>query len=235
LHGFEIVAIVPAKFSKHKSNTDPCLRVPELGIKQAAPQIPGMFFKEVPMLKRSFITSLAILAIASFCHSTLVNATELPGRLKVGDSELTLNGWGVRQKSLLKLYKAGIYLKKPTSNAASVINANEAMAITIEITSGFVSQEKMVAALNEGLQNSTSGRTAALKTEIEQFQACFADDITKSDVFSIIYRPSHGVVVSKNGRQKGVIKGLAFKKALFGIWLGNNPVDQKLKNAMLAQ
>jgi hypothetical protein len=109
------------------------------------------------------------------------------------------------------------------------------MAITIEITSGFVSQEKMVAALNDGLQNSTRGKTAALKTEIEQFQACFGDDITKSDVFSIIYLPSHGVVVSKNGRQKGIIKGLAFKKALFGIWLGDNPVDPRLKNAMLGQ
>ena len=93
----------------------------------------------------------------------------------------------------------------------------------------------MVAALNEGLQNSTGGRTAALKTEIEQFQACFADDITKSDVFSIIYLPSQGVVVSKNGIHKGVIKGLAFKKAIFGIWLGDNPVDEKLKSAMLAQ
>ena len=187
------------------------------------------------MLKRSFITSLAILAIASFFHDTSVSATELPGRLKAGESELTLNGWGVRQKSLLKLYSAGIYLKKPTSNAESVINANEPMAISIEITSGFVSQEKMVAALNHGLQNSTGGRTASLKTEIEQFQACFVDDIIKSDKFSIIYLPSHGVVVSKNGRQKGVIKGLAFKKALFGIWLGDNPVDPKLKNAMLAQ
>ncbi len=187
------------------------------------------------MLKRTFIATLAIFVIAAFFQATFLSAVELPGKLKVGNSELTLNGWGVRQKSLLKLYKAGIYLKNPTSNAESIINANEEMAITIEITSGFVSQEKMVAALNEGLQNSTGGRTAALQKEIAQFQACFADDITKSDTFSIVYLPSQGVVVSKNGRQKGVIQGHAFKQALFGIWLGDNPADQKLKNAMLAQ
>ena len=187
------------------------------------------------MLKRSFIASFAILAIASFFPGNLVSGAELPGRLKAGETELVLNGWGARQKSLLKLYSAGIYLKNPTSNAESIINADETMAITIEITSGFVSQEKMVAALYEGLQNSTAGRTATLKTEIEQFQACFTEDITKSDKFSLIYLPAHGVVVSKNGNEKGVIKGLAFKKALFGIWLGVNPVDQKLKNALLAQ
>ncbi len=187
------------------------------------------------MLKRSFVASLAMLTIASSFHGSSVCGVELPGRIKVGNSELALNGWGVRQKSLLKLYTAGMYLEKPTSNAETIINADEAMAITIKITSGFVSQEKMVAALNEGLQNSTGGRTAALQAEIEQFQACFRDDITKSDEFSIVYLPSRGIVVSKNGIEKGLIKGLAFKKALFGIWLGANPVDQKLKNAMLAQ
>jgi len=188
------------------------------------------------MLKRSLIASLAILIIALFLHDNLnlASAADLPRSLDVGQSELALNGWGVRQKSFVKLYVGGLYLTTPSSDAESIINADEAMAIRIEITSGFVSQAKMEAALNEGFQNSTNGRTAVLRKEIDQFQACFADDITKGDVFSIVYLPSHGVVVSKNGRQKGVIEGLAFKKALFGIWLGDRPADEGLKNAMLA-
>ena len=187
------------------------------------------------MLRRTLITSMAILFTASFLQDASVTAAEFPDRIKVGDSELTLNGRGVRKKSFLSLYTAGIYLKNRTGDADTIINADEAMAIAIEITSGFVSQQKMVAALNEGLQKSTGGNTAALKQEIEQFQACFGEDITKSDVFSIAYLPPHGVIVSKNGQQKGVIKGLAFKKALFGIWLGDNPVDPGLKNAMLGR
>ena len=187
------------------------------------------------MVKRFLISSLAILAFASIIETTAVSAVELPRSLKLGDAELMRNGWGTRQKSFLSLYKAGLYLPRPASNPAAVINADEAMGITIEITSGFVSQSKMVAAINEGLKNSTGGNTAAIQTEIQQFQACFADAISKGDTFTIVYLPAHGVVVSKNGKQKGIIKGLAFKQALFGIWLGKNPVDQKLKNAMLGQ
>lgn len=187
------------------------------------------------MLKQSLISSFAILITALALPTTKVSAADLPRSLDVGQSELALNGWGVRQKSFVKLYVGGLYLTTPSGDAESIINADEAMAIRIEITSGFVSQAKMAAALNEGFQNSTNGRTAALRKEIEQFQACFADDITKGDEFSIVYLPSVGVVVSKNGRQKGVIEGLAFKKALFGIWLGDRPADEGLKNAMLAQ
>jgi hypothetical protein len=37
----------------------------------------------------------------------------------------------------------------------------------------------------------------------------------------------------KNGKMLGTIEGLEFKKALFGIWLGNNPADKDLKAGML--
>lgn len=187
------------------------------------------------MWKRSLIASLAIMTIASFQDGDFANAADLPGNIQAGQSELELNGSGVRQKSFLKLYTGGLYLKSPTNDADSIINADEAMAIGIEITSRFVSQEKMVTALSEGFQNSTNGRTAPLSKEIAQFKACFADEITMNDNYTIVYVPSHGVIVSKNGRQKGVIEGLAFKQALFGIWLGDQPADKGLKNAMLGQ
>ena len=37
----------------------------------------------------------------------------------------------------------------------------------------------------------------------------------------------------KNGKKRGVIEGLAFKQALFGIWLGGVPADDSLKEEML--
>ena len=37
----------------------------------------------------------------------------------------------------------------------------------------------------------------------------------------------------KRVKQQGVVEGLAFKQALFGVWLSNNPADKDLKRAML--
>ena len=51
----------------------------------------------------------------------------------------------------------------------------------------------------------------------------------------MIYTPGSGVAISKNGELKDTIEGIAFKKALFGIWLSDKPADKKLKKAMLGK
>ena len=44
-----------------------------------------------------------------------------------------------------------------------------------------------------------------------------------------------GVIVNKNGKLLTTIRGLEFKKALFGIWLGEKPADKNLKKGMLGK
>jgi hypothetical protein len=187
------------------------------------------------MLLRTFAPSfvLALLALVALAHP--VGAAELPPRLKVGEHVLVQNGSGARSKNLLQLYVAGLYLPQKSNQADAIIAADAAMAIRIEITSIFVSQEAFVEALNEGLSNSTGGNTAPIQKEIESFRRCFADGITKGDVFDLAYLPSMGVLVAKNGATKGVVPGLAFKKALFGVWLSNKPADENLKRALLGR
>ena len=104
------------------------------------------------------------------------------------------------------LYQAGLYLTAESSDAMTVIAADVSMVIKIEITSIFVSQEKLVAALNDGFQKSTNGNLEPIRNEVRQFRQCFADSINKGDVFDIVYIPSSGLVVRKNGRQMWIIK-----------------------------
>ena len=49
------------------------------------------------------------------------------------------------------------------------------------------------------------------------------------------YAPNTGVTVSKNGAVQGTVQGVAFKRALFSIWLGNNPVDAGLKTKLVGR
>ncbi len=48
-----------------------------------------------------------------------------------------------------------------------------------------------------------------------------------------MYVPEKGVVVFKNGKIQPIIEGLEFKKALYGIWLGEEPADDDLKEDLL--
>jgi hypothetical protein len=184
---------------------------------------------------RSGNGNLTLAAIGVVALSLPVEAAELPSRLKVGEQVLIQNGRGARTKNLLQLYIAALYLPENSKEAEAIVAADAPMAIRIEITSIFVGQEAFLAALNDGLRNSTGGKTAPIQSEIDAFTRCFDGDISKGDVFDLVYLPANGVIVAKNGANQGVIPGLPFKKALFGVWLSNKPADESLKQALLGK
>jgi hypothetical protein len=160
---------------------------------------------------------------------------DFPAQIKAGEHRLLLNGWGARTKFYLELYVAGLYLTKANSNPAAIAAANEPMSIRVKITSGMVSQAKLVQSLTDGFHNATNGNVASIQSEINQFRQCLTEAIRKGDTFDFVYLPEHGVVINKNGKFKGVVAGIEFKKALFNIWLSDKPADANLKKAMLTR
>lgn len=159
---------------------------------------------------------------------------ELGLQLKIGEQVLQLNGAGVRTKTLVQIYESGLYLLKPTKDAQAVLAADELMAIRVRITSGFVSRASLVSSLEEGLARSSKGDSDAYKREIEQLQQMLRDEVKRNDIYDFVYVPSKGLHVLKNGKSQGVIPGLKFKQAFYGIWLSDTPVDKDLRQAMLS-
>ena len=179
--------------------------------------------------------SLIIAALMSTHLSAAeVGGIEMPDTLEATSSSLSLNGAGIREKFFLDLYVGGLYLKAKNHNAQEIINADEAMALRLHITSGMITSEKMVKATNEGFDNSLEGKKdAVIQAKIDSFMATFDDEIKKGDVFEMIYIPNEGVKVYKNTSLAKTIDGIEFKKALFGIWLSEKPAQKSLKADML--
>ena len=163
------------------------------------------------------------------------NGIIVPGTLKLDNTELVLNGGGIRKKLFFKLYTAGLFVTAKTKNASEIINADKATAIRMTITSSVLNSSNMSEAIQEGFGKSLKGNTAPLQSKIDAFIDIFKkDDIKEGDVFEIWYTSAEGVRGYKNGKLKGTVTGLDFKKALFGIWLSDTPVDADLKKAMLS-
>jgi len=184
------------------------------------------------MVKNLIVLIAAVMLVASPAVAEKVGGVNLDETLQAGKDNLVLNGAGIRKKAFLKIYVGGLYLKEKNKSSESIINADEPMAIRLCMVSGMITPKKMLSATEEGFQNATNGNTAPIQNEINAFNKCF-DKIEKKDVFDIVYVPAQGVTVSRNGKPQGTIKGLEFKKALFGIWLCDKPADKKLKNGML--
>jgi hypothetical protein len=184
---------------------------------------------------KSIILTIAIALTFQF---TFAQKTEsgvtMPAKIKSGETVLTLNGIGIREKLWIDLYVAGLYLKAETKDAKKIINADEKMLLKLHIVSGLISSEKMSNAVEEGFEKSTNGKTESLRTKIDAFKAVFMkDEIKKEVVFDIYYIPGKGTVIYTDSKIQATIKGLDFKKALFGIWLGEEPADDDLKEDLL--
>jgi hypothetical protein len=166
-----------------------------------------------------------------------VGGVDLPDSIQAGGSTLALNGAGVRTKFFINLYVGALYLQSSGADAGAIVSADEPMAITLHIISDKITSDRMVEATEEGFEHSTGGNTAPLKESIDAFMAFFREPIANGDVFEIGYVPPSGEIrVSKNGEPKGAVPGgLPFKRAVFGIWLGDKPAQKSLRDQMLGR
>lgn len=182
----------------------------------------------------NILKTLAIAGVALLL-AIPAQAASLPTSIESTSGALTLNGSGTRSKLFIKLYKAGLYLNAPSSDAKAIISGDETMGIQLNIISDLITAEKMEKATMEGFSKSTGGDLSAVAAEIDQFMAVFKSGIKNGDSYRFTYQPGQGTAVSKNGEPQTTVMGLAFKQALFGIWLGDQPVQEKLKKGMLGK
>ena len=59
---------------------------------------------------------------------------------------------------------------------------------------------------------------------------------TKADTINLDFEPQHGLTLSVNGVMKGpAIAGADFFGAVLGIFVGDRPIDARLKKGLLGQ
>lgn len=163
-----------------------------------------------------------------------VNGVTVPRKIEFQNKSLQLNGAGGRSKMWLEVYVQALYLSQLSQDPQFIIDSDTEMAIRIEITSSMVSSNKLTKAMNTGFEKSAGSNLEELRPRIEQFKKLLSDPITEKDVFVLGYNPLDQTInVYKNEVLKGKVSGFDFKKALFGIWLSNKPVDETLKKHLL--
>lgn len=182
---------------------------------------------------KAFLSGVLLAALSLGAQAKQVAGVELPDQFTAQDQSLILNGSGVRTKFFMDIYAAGLYLPEVSNQADNIMSQDKPMALRLHVTSGLLSSQKMESATREGFEKSTGGNTAPIQTTIDAFIENFKDEITENDVFDFVYVPTQGVNVYKNGNLKSTIEGADFKKALFGIWLSEDAVQDDLKEALL--
>ena len=174
--------------------------------------------------------------LASAGQARQIADVELPESMERSGAELVLNGAGVRTRFFIDVYVGGLYLLQPSGDASAIIDADEPMAIKLHILTGLVTPKLMKSSIEEGFERSTAGNTAPIRSQIESLMGVYDDGVADEDVFDIVYVPGKGLDVFKNGTHRATVEsGLRFKRALFGIWFSDRPIQASLKRGMLGR
>ena len=160
-------------------------------------------------------------------------SSDIPENIEYQGNKLVLNGSGTRIIFFMKIYEGSLYLESKNLDAEKIIYNNAPMAIRIDVISTMVTADAMKKALSEGLKKSTSNNTASINNEINQLSSSFDSAVNSGDYYEFIYLPDKGTHVVKNRELVELIKGFEFKKAFFGIFLSDNPIQKNLKKSML--
>ena len=191
-------------------------------------------------MKQIYISLLSFLLATStsICAQKAgeIDGVTIPRTVKFSDKEIALNGVGIRSKFIFQVYTQALYLTNLSSDANEIINSNTTMGMIFYMTSPLVTSKKFANNLDDGIKKNVGEvQWKKFKPELDNMLECInKDKIVKNDVFNIIYNDvDSSLWIIKNGVVKGKVPGFEFKKAFFGIWLGNKPVKETLKSQLL--
>ena len=154
----------------------------------------------------------------------------LPDTLKVGEKTLKLNGLGLRQKAIFKVYVGALYLEAPSKDADAILAADQPKAIRMHFLRA-LSKAQLVEAFQEGFETNVKDR-APQKAAFDRMLA-LVPDVKEGTTLTFTYLPGKGTTLSAGSKDLGIFEGKGFADAVFAIWLGPKPPSEDLKKGML--
>lgn len=187
---------------------------------------------------RTLISVGAALSVALSAGAAEVAGVKLDEVTRVANQDLKLNGAGIRYKAIFKVYVAGLYLTEKKSTVPEVLAAAGPRRVTLVMLRD-VGNEELGRGFMSGIQqNSDRTEKSKLIMQLQKFGEVFASipELKKGDVLTTDWIPGSGTVVHLNGKKvSDVLPDIAFYNAILKIWLGDKPVDTRLKPAMLGE
>jgi hypothetical protein len=183
---------------------------------------------------RAVLIAAVLVLAAKAAGAAEVAGVQVDDRLRSGASDLVLNGAGLRTKFFFKVYVAALYVPKKTHDPREIIDSPQPRLVALHMMRD-VDADTLIGALKEGLENNNSAaELAALKPEIDQFEALMRKigKAREGDTVAIDFA-ADGTGVGFNGQARGTIPGRPFGQALLKVWLGDKPPQADLKQALL--
>ena len=175
---------------------------------------------------------LFMFLIAFPCLAAEVAGIKIPDE----DQKLILNGAGLRKRAFFQVYVIGLYLPEKKAVAADAIGAPGAKRVAIHMLRDVGAEQFSDAILDCMKDNHSEADMKALEPRAKQLAANLAEmkEAKKGMRITLDWLPGKGTQATVEGKPAGApIAGEDFYRGLLRIWLGEKPVQDDLKKALL--
>jgi hypothetical protein len=179
-----------------------------------------------------------MLSLGALADPVELSGVKLDDPVEVHGAKLLLNGAGIRYKVVFKVYVGGLYLTKKAATPEEAYAATGPKRISLTMLRDIDSNE-LGKAFTKGFQENApreqmSRLIPGLIRQGEIFSA--QKKLLAGDNITVDWIPGAGTVISVKGKAQGApIKEPEFFIAMMRIWLGPQPADWKLKDALLGK
>ena len=168
----------------------------------------------------------------------IVEGQPFANRVRLVDTEILLNGTGVRAVAWFKGYAVGLYLPERATTLAQVLAQAGPKRLQLRMLQDVPAAE-FVKALNKGMErNSPADAWPGLAPRVQRLaeQITASGRVRKGDVVDLDFDPTRGLLFARNGKLVAEpIAGVDFYAAMLRAFIGEHPYDERMKAGLLAQ
>ena len=184
---------------------------------------------------------IACVAWLQAAHAVDIDGVKIEDKITLAGSkpELVLNGAGIRHKFVFaKIYIGSLYLTQKKADSAAIFADPGPKRVGMHILSDEVTAKDLISSMNNALAvNLSPHELALLEKRIRDLNNVMSTikTINRGSVVHLDYTPDVGTRVVVNGQERITIPGEDFFRGMLHIWIGDKPVDGRLRDAMLGK
>ncbi|OVE76539.1 hypothetical protein BVX97_00830 [bacterium E08(2017)] len=149
----------------------------------------------------------------------------------IGEAELEIAGKGVLARWFIKGCDMALYV--PAGTSRNDVLTDVPKALEFYYYREIKAEQFATAALKTLQKNWSEKELAGYQVSIDKMHSLYRT-VKKGDRYFLQYVQGEGTTLFLNGKQLGTVEGADFASIYFGVWLGEIPLDEKLKAGLLS-
>lgn len=164
---------------------------------------------------------------------TIVDGTGFSNTFETQHTRLHLKGASMlRYLLFIEAYAGALYLPKGSGGSQALDDITKCLELEYRVA---ISADDFAKATLKKIKESVnSDFFNRLLPKIESLNSLYRN-VKPGDRYALLYIPGAGTQLIYNTIPLGTIEGSEFAKVVFGIWIGDNPIDKEFRNKLLGK